>query len=78
MKVIERIGVGADAKKAVVEIEYVGDRIVGTASREYCAITGMGLLNDIAKGVYASIRENKPTPPAGPRAAEMLENGGMS
>jgi hypothetical protein len=78
MKVVERIGVGADARKSVVEIEYVGDVIVGTASREYCAITGMGLLNDIAKGVYASIREDRPPPPRDAPAAEMLENGGMS
>jgi hypothetical protein len=77
--VIERIGVGEHARQAKSHIVYqVGDK-VGTVSGEYDAITGMGTTNDVASGVYSSIRIDRPkAAPAGPPAAEMLENGGMS
>ena len=70
--VIERIGVGENARQAKSHIVYqVGDK-VGSVSGEYDAMTGMGTTNDVASGVYSSIRIDRPKPPA----AEAQSTGG--
>jgi hypothetical protein len=72
--VIERIGVGEHARQAKSHIVYqVGDK-VGTVSGEYDAMTGMGTTNNVAGGVYSSIRIDRPKPPA----AEAQNTGGAA
>ncbi len=73
--VIERIGVGEHARQAKSHIVYqVGDK-VGTVSGEYDAMTGMGTTNNVAGGVYSSIRIDRPK--AAP-AAEAQGTGGAA
>jgi hypothetical protein len=52
----------------------VGDK-VGTVSGEYDAMTGMGTTNNVAGGVYSSIRIDRPK--AAP-AAEVQNTGGAA
>jgi hypothetical protein len=58
--VVERFGTDKAAREYRSEIVYHGPTYVGTCMGEYDAVTGMGLRNDREKGIYSSIRHDRP------------------